>query len=91
MVLTRQAHMLLAYAMHYLKALTDEILVLKYPHCLFLSRSGYLGISLIFSLFCHNFSTRNARKQIKPSKGFYYNLVSNKISIKRVKNWVIGL
>jgi len=42
MVLTRRAHMLLACAIQYLKALTDDILVLK------LSRSGFLGISLIF-------------------------------------------
>jgi len=70
--------MLLACAIHYLKALTDEILVLN------LSRSGFLGISLIFCLFCHNFSTRNAKKRIKPSKDLYCNLVSNKISIKKL-------
>jgi len=35
LVISRQAHMLLACAIHHLKAVTEEILVLKYPHCLF--------------------------------------------------------
>ena len=34
MVMTQGAHMLLACAIHHLKALTEEILVVKYPHCL---------------------------------------------------------
>ena len=35
MVITRQAHMLLAYAIHHLKVLIEEIVVSKYPQCLF--------------------------------------------------------
>jgi len=34
-VISRRAHMLLACAIHHLKALTEGILVLKYPHYLF--------------------------------------------------------
>jgi len=33
MVITQQAHMLLACALHHLKALIEEISVSKYPHC----------------------------------------------------------
>ena len=49
--------MLLTCATHYLKGLIEEMLVSKYPHCLFdkLSPDGFLGISLIFSpFFGHN-------------------------------------
>ena len=50
--------MLLACVIHHLKAVIEEILVIKYPHCLFykLSQKGFLGISLIFlTFFGHNF------------------------------------
>jgi len=44
--------MLLAYALHHLKALIEEIVVSKYPHCLFHKSSlkGFHRISLIFFL-----------------------------------------
>jgi len=53
MVITGRAHMLLSHAIHHLKALIEEMVVSKYPHCLFytLSPKGFLGISLIFLLF----------------------------------------
>jgi len=33
MEITRRAHLLLAYAVHHVKALTEEILVSKFPYC----------------------------------------------------------
>jgi len=43
----------LARGIHYLKALIEEIVISKYPNCLFykLSPKGLHGISLIFSFF----------------------------------------
>jgi len=35
MLISRQAHLLLAHAVHHLKPLTEEIVVLKYPLSVF--------------------------------------------------------
>ena len=90
LVTTRWAHMLLACAIHHLKALIEEIEVSNYPHCLFykLSPKGFLGIFQFFlHFFGHNFWTRNVRKPIQPSTDSYYNLVSNKILSQKIGSW----
>ena len=74
------AHMLLAFAIYHLKAFTEEILVSKYPYCLF--KYNYCLID--FWGFSPKFWTKNARKLIKPCKDSYYSLVSNKISSQKI-------
>ena len=91
MVITRWAHILLACAIHHLKALIEEIEVWKYPHCLFFNypQRDFWGFPHFLPFVSHNFSTRNARKPIKPSKDSFCDVNKEKFLMSPRKKQIL--
>jgi len=80
--------MLLACAIYHLKALTEEILVLKYPHCLFYKESlrGFPHLFCIFSAI--TFEPKMPESQSTPLKTRRTTWFPIKF---QVKNWRVTL